>query len=582
MRKKKSFLTKLFTLVLLIALMLPANVIAAGKTKINVSKKTVNVGKTCTVKLLNNKKKVKWSTSNKKIKIVSKSKKQAKIRGIKKGTSYLRAKVGKKIYKCKITVKKVQTQKPAPTPVLEPTPELTLNLSSEYQKVKVNKDGSLADACETKIDSIKWGNLDITHLIAYPTTSEEVSRVISASEGVSGSWDDSSKTYTVFRLSGKSGYIDITVYYKSKSATKRLVVEKDPDYIQVIPVENFQFSRESLHIYEGESQKLSYSITPADATDKSVSFVSSDEQIAVVGEDGTVEARMPGECTITATCGGVEAKCAVEILKKEIILDKEILILQEGAASKIDYEMRLPDLSEQEVLFSSSDENIAQVKSNGMIFANSVGECIITVRSGNICSSLSVRVIDEALINDEENGISYRAWLYDKEGRYAGGVIVAVVNNNDYSINIKSNCRFYDENGNLTGDLNTGHNSNSCLEPGKKSYLHIYGPYMPPRYEVYFEVQKSMYGGHSSGIEISNFEAEEEYRRVCAEIKNNSSIYSKYTQVSCIFYKEGIPIEISYAYPHINYVGASETLNFSSSSQAEYDSFKINIEYSHT
>lgn len=114
MEKKKRFLTKLFTLVLLIALMLPTNVIAAGKTKMNASKKTVSVGKTCTVKLLNNKKKVKWSTSNKNIKIVSKSKKQAKIRGIKEGTSYLRAKVGKKTYKCRISVKKAPTPMPDP------------------------------------------------------------------------------------------------------------------------------------------------------------------------------------------------------------------------------------------------------------------------------------------------------------------------------------------------------------------------------------------------------------------------------------------------------------------------------------
>lgn len=56
MKKKKSFDLKLFAVVLLIALMIPTNVIAAGKTKMNASKKTVIVGKTCTVKLLNNKK----------------------------------------------------------------------------------------------------------------------------------------------------------------------------------------------------------------------------------------------------------------------------------------------------------------------------------------------------------------------------------------------------------------------------------------------------------------------------------------------------------------------------------------------
>lgn len=75
-------------------------------------KKTINVGNTCTIKLLNNSKSVKWSTTNKKIKITKKSKKSATIKGVKNGTSYLKAKVGKKTYKCKITIlKKPQLDK---------------------------------------------------------------------------------------------------------------------------------------------------------------------------------------------------------------------------------------------------------------------------------------------------------------------------------------------------------------------------------------------------------------------------------------------------------------------------------------
>lgn len=105
LRKTKKLLT--ITAVIMMSLMVffPETTQAAGKTKLNSTKKTINVGDSCTVKLLNNTKKVKWSASNKNIKIVSKSKKQAKIKGIKKGTSYLKAKVGSKTYKCKVAVK---------------------------------------------------------------------------------------------------------------------------------------------------------------------------------------------------------------------------------------------------------------------------------------------------------------------------------------------------------------------------------------------------------------------------------------------------------------------------------------------
>lgn len=102
--KTKKLLT-LAAITLSLLVLFPTSVNAAGKTKLSATKKTVNVGDSCTVKLLNNKKKVKWSVSNKNIKIVSKSNKQAKIKGIKKGTSYLKTKVGSKTYKCKVTVK---------------------------------------------------------------------------------------------------------------------------------------------------------------------------------------------------------------------------------------------------------------------------------------------------------------------------------------------------------------------------------------------------------------------------------------------------------------------------------------------
>lgn len=79
---------------------------ASKKVRLNYTKKTIYVNETATIKLLNNKKSTKWTTSNKKIKIISKSKKSAKIKAVKEGTSYLKVKVDKKTYKCKITVKK--------------------------------------------------------------------------------------------------------------------------------------------------------------------------------------------------------------------------------------------------------------------------------------------------------------------------------------------------------------------------------------------------------------------------------------------------------------------------------------------
>ena len=77
------------------------NVVQAVSIKLNTKKKSLNVGKTYTLKLSKTKKKVKWSSSNKKIATVNS---KGKVTAKKKGTCTITAKIGKSKYKCKITV----------------------------------------------------------------------------------------------------------------------------------------------------------------------------------------------------------------------------------------------------------------------------------------------------------------------------------------------------------------------------------------------------------------------------------------------------------------------------------------------
>jgi len=120
---------------------IPQNVLAAKK-KVKLSKKsvTVTVGKTVKVKLKNNKKKVKWTvvSGKKNVKLSKKKKTGVTIHGKKAGKAKVQAKVGKKKFVCKVTVKKAGTNqnadknngkktakptvKPTEKPVLPSTP----------------------------------------------------------------------------------------------------------------------------------------------------------------------------------------------------------------------------------------------------------------------------------------------------------------------------------------------------------------------------------------------------------------------------------------------------------------------------
>lgn len=85
-----------------------AYTVEAASKKINKTNITIGVGSTYKLKIQNNKKKVKWSSSNSK---VAKVNKNGTVTGLKKGTVTITAKVGSKKYKCKVKVTNTPTLK---------------------------------------------------------------------------------------------------------------------------------------------------------------------------------------------------------------------------------------------------------------------------------------------------------------------------------------------------------------------------------------------------------------------------------------------------------------------------------------
>lgn len=66
----------------------------------------------------------------------------------------------------------------------------------------------------------------------------------------------------------------------------------------------------------GKTTKLTATVAPDNATNKAVTYKSSDENIATVASDGTVTAVAVGTANITATTvdGGSTASCAVTVV----------------------------------------------------------------------------------------------------------------------------------------------------------------------------------------------------------------------------------------------------------------------------
>ena len=81
----------------------------------------------------------------------------------------------------------------------------------------------------------------------------------------------------------------------------------------VIPVENLAINSGSLELKIGESGRLTAAVSPDNATDKTVTWTSSDSSVVSVDENGNLTAHKTGTATITASAGGKSAACTVTV-----------------------------------------------------------------------------------------------------------------------------------------------------------------------------------------------------------------------------------------------------------------------------
>jgi len=95
----------------------------------------------------------------------------------------------------------------------------------------------------------------------------------------------------------KEGVTTITASAGGKTASCQVNVSK-----KIIPVESITLNKVELSLIEGDSEILSATVKPEDATDKTVTWSSSDSSVASI-DDGKVIAISEGSAVITAKAG---------------------------------------------------------------------------------------------------------------------------------------------------------------------------------------------------------------------------------------------------------------------------------------
>lgn len=162
--------------------------------------------------------------------------------------------------------------------------------------------------------------------------------------------------------------------------------------VKAVPVENITLNKTSVSLSEGETATLTATVNPTDATDKALTWSSSDILVAKVDASGKITAVGVGAAIITVEAeNGVSATAKVTVTAntvavESITLSKTSVSLKEGETATLTATVNPTNAADKTLTWSSSNTKVATV-SGGKITAVGVGTATITVKAANGVSS---------------------------------------------------------------------------------------------------------------------------------------------------------------------------------------------------
>ena len=158
-------------------------------------------------------------------------------------------------------------------------------------------------------------------------------------------------------------------------------------------VTDIKLDQTSASLKVNESITLTATVSPDNATDKTVTWTTSDASVATVS-NGVVIAAKIGTATITASAGGLKATCEITVIAtpvEKVTLDKTSVTLRAGESATLTATVSPDDATDKTVTWTSSNEDVATV-SNGVVIANKVGTATITAQAGDKTATCNVTV----------------------------------------------------------------------------------------------------------------------------------------------------------------------------------------------
>lgn len=178
-----------------------------------------------------------------------------------------------------------------------------------------------------------------------------------------------------------------------------------------VPYKYIEFNNDEIELKKGECFTFTNHNLDINEIGSNIKFNIENEEIIEYKNGLTIEATSVGETSLKITTAeGNEIKSInvkVKQIPTQIEVNKEYFVVQKNETKQIKVNVLPTNLENKNVIFLSSNENIATVDENGNIKGVSSGEAVIrieTVETPSITKQINIKVIN---VETKDNGATY-------------------------------------------------------------------------------------------------------------------------------------------------------------------------------
>ena len=255
--------------------------------------------------------------------------------------------------------------------------------------------GTVVNAPAITTDSLPEGTVNQPYTATLTATGNNIAWSVSGDLPAGLTLDTSTGTISGTPTTVGTSTLTVKATNSAGDASKQFSLT-----INAVPVTSVSLNKDALSLTVGGNETLTATVEPETATDKTVTWESSDSDVATVDQSGNVKAVASGTATINVTANdgsGQKASCTVTVTQPVtgVTLDQTELALYTGGSATLTATVEPSDAANQNVTWQSDNANVATVE-NGKVTAVSAGTATISVttQDGGKTDTCTVKVTD--------------------------------------------------------------------------------------------------------------------------------------------------------------------------------------------